>query len=368
MGDILIIDDEEDMRSVVASMLEAEGFSTRQAPSAEDGLVMIRKACPDIIISDINMERMTGFDFLEEVRKDPATAGVPFIFITGVGGRITYRHGMELGADDFLEKPFSRDELLASVRTRLRAREVVQQQSEQKLQDLRSSISQALPHEFRTPLTAVLAFSKILRDDKDVAPEEVRKFSGMIHASAERLHRLVENYLMIADLEVIAADPEGVAHLRAQTAERVSTIVGSTVHDAAEHYMRSKDLMLDMAQATCRMSRDHLAKVVHELTDNAFKFSKPGTPVTVTARSEGKSYLIEISDKGDGMSRDQMERANLFQQFGRKKREQQGAGFGLGLAKRLVELYGGTLTLASGQGTGTTASVTLERVAEEKDG
>jgi signal transduction histidine kinase len=355
----LIIDDEEPIRTLVAATLESEGHTTQSAESAEEGLTALKEFHPDVIISDIRMDGMSGFEFLEEVRKDPATADIPFIFITGVGGKENYRHGMELGADDFLEKPFTKGQLVASVKARLRLKQIQRELGEKKLQDLRSSISQALPHEFRTPLNAVLAFSKILRDDDEITPEEIRKFSGMIHSAGEKLHRLVENYLLYAQVEVAAADERVHAELRQAVTERAEKVIGSSAHDIAEEYGRAKECVVRLQPVNCRIAHDHLAKIVRELIDNAMKFSSPGTPVAIDGAKEGDKYRLRVSDKGTGMAPDQIRNIDVFQQFDRKKLEQKGAGFGLGIVKRLTEIYGGALTVESSPGKGTTANLTL---------
>ena len=155
MNTILIIDDDEKLRTLVSSTLEDEGYDIRQAANGEQGIAMVRSDQPEIIICDIHMEAMSGFDVLREVRKDPSSSTIPFIFLTGMGGRSNFRQGMELGADDYIEKPFTTEELLASVRSRLRVRSIIRQESAQRLESLRSSITHALPHEFRTPLTAM---------------------------------------------------------------------------------------------------------------------------------------------------------------------------------------------------------------------
>lgn len=119
MTTILIIEDDEQTRENLQTILELEGFQTRTAPDGVAGLESVRRNLPDLILCDVMMPRLDGFGVLRELRTHPETATVPFIFITARGERKDQRIGMELGADDYLTKPASVDEVLRAVRTRL---------------------------------------------------------------------------------------------------------------------------------------------------------------------------------------------------------------------------------------------------------
>ncbi len=369
MASLLIIDDEEGIRSIVSAMLREEGYTVHEAQNAEEGLSLIRTEGPDLVICDIFMEGMSGFDVLKRIRADEKISTIPFIFITGVGGKKNYRDGMDLGADDFLEKPFTKAELLASVRTRFRIRQALRYQGEKKLRELQSSISQALPHEFRTPLNAILAFSQIIRDDDELLPEERRKFGNLIHLAGERLHRLAENYLLFADIEVASSDQDRLLEMQQSVAEHAEKTIAASVHDVVDEAGRSRDLILHVEPVSLMFSASHLAKMIREVVGNAAKFSDPGTALRVQGRRIEGLYTIDISDAGIGMSAEQIRDVGVFRQFDRKKREQQGTGFGLELAIRLSELHGGSLNIRSSQGVGTSIHITcnIAEIPVEED-
>src|SRR4029453_1292104 len=130
----------------------------------------------------------------------------PFILMTGQADTAGMRQGMELGADDYLSKPFTVPQLLAAVNARLKKLQTGRQQAERKLADLRASISLALPHELLTPLNGILGFSEIIKTDQHLQPEEVVSMAEAIHDSAERLKRLIENFLIYAQLELFQPD------------------------------------------------------------------------------------------------------------------------------------------------------------------
>ena len=170
MKRILVIDDEEWLREMVHMALAQKGFDVVEA---ENGAVGIDKACkelPDLILCDVNMEKVDGYLTLSSLRNEPATAAIPFILMTGLADNAGLRHGMELGADDYLPKPFTIDELYAAVEARLKKAQALRQEAEKTLADLRDNISLMLPHELRTPLNGILAYGEILAAEAGTLP------------------------------------------------------------------------------------------------------------------------------------------------------------------------------------------------------
>ena len=166
MKPILVIDDEEMYRNTISSVLRQSGYQVVEAEDGEKGLDILQNQPVELIISDVMMENLDGFGFIERVRMDPATSTIPFIFVTGLSDKKTMRKGMTLGADDFLVKPFTGAELVAAVDSRLAKHKEGHSESERKLAQLRSSISLAMPHEIRTPLNSIIGFTELLHAGK----------------------------------------------------------------------------------------------------------------------------------------------------------------------------------------------------------
>ena len=116
---VLIIEDEAPLREQIVELLNFEGFGTLAAQNGRIGVDQARQHSPDVIVCDVSMPEMDGYEVLLELRKQPATSKIPFIFLTARASRSFMRHGMELGADDYLTKPFTNNELLAAIRARL---------------------------------------------------------------------------------------------------------------------------------------------------------------------------------------------------------------------------------------------------------
>jgi len=144
------------------------------------------------IQSKVNRREMgDGYSMLAAIRNDQATATIPLIFITGMADLQAMRHSMELGADDFIPKPFSQSELLNAVRTRLSKHQKLVQQATKQLDELRAAMSATVPHELRTPLNGILGYSDIMRKQfEDLEPVEVGRMAERIHKNAKRLERL----------------------------------------------------------------------------------------------------------------------------------------------------------------------------------
>jgi two-component system sensor histidine kinase/response regulator len=365
MKKILVIDDEDWLREMVQLALEQKGFEVLQAESGAAGIDLARNQLPDLILCDVNMAKLDGYGTLASLRADPATAAIPLILMTGLADNAGMRHGMELGADDYLPKPFTLDGLYAAVDARLRKLEAVRQEAERKLTELRDNISLMLPHELRTPLNGILAYGQILSmDAATIPPAEVAEMGKEIYESGHRLERLIENFLIYAQIELLATDPSKVGALSSKSSDQVAQLIEEHARAQALAANREADLVLEVMDARVAMSDDYLAKVVDELVQNAFKFSPGGTTVRVGMSELPDFVVLTISDSGRGFSTEHITRVGAYMQFERKMHEQQGLGLGLNIAKRLVELHGGTLTIQSKRGVSTSMTVKLPKAPE----
>ncbi len=362
MNKILVIDDEEWLREMVQMALQQKGFDVLLAENGAVGVEIASRQLPDLILCDVNMERMDGYATLSSLRNQPLTASIPFILMTGLADNAGMRHGMELGADDYLPKPFSIEALYAAVGARLKKLQAVRQEAEKKLADLRDNISLMLPHELRTPLNGILSFGEILAADAaNLPPNEVAEMGQVIYESGKRLERLIENFLIYAQIELLTADPQKVNALRQKRTELPAKLIEKTARTQAQLAGRSADVELTVAEIAVPLSEEYLVKIVDELVQNAFKFSQPGSRVSVVLAELPAAVALTVTDHGRGFSTDHVTKVGAYMQFDRKLHEQQGLGLGLGIAKRLTELHGGTLTLQSERGTQTTVTVKLPR-------
>jgi two-component system, sensor histidine kinase and response regulator len=364
MAKILIIEDERPLREEILELLCLENFQVIEAEHGRDGIALAREHQPDLILCDVMMPELDGYGVLEMLRQDLMTAMIPFIFITARAEKADLRYGMVLGADDYLIKPFSRVELLEAIATRFTKQETIERKHQQQLDELRGNITLSLPHELHTPLSGIICMSELLiAEYGSIDPLEGLEMLKTIHISGERLYRLTQNFLLYAELELIASNPKRIIALQNHGMKSaVHSIVSYIAHQKAEQADRSPDLQIDLRGMTVSIPESRLRKIAEEVLDNAFKFSEIGTPVFVVTYLDHHMAGFEVIDQGRGMTAAQITKVGAYMQFERKLYEQQGSGLGLILAKRLTELYGGELTIYS-----TLGERTLVRVVFPKD-
>lgn len=361
MATVLVIDDERIICEMIGEILSLHEMDVLKAFNGQDGVSMALDAEPDVILCDVSMPGLDGFGTLELIRSHAALVHTPFIFLTGHSDRASMRRGMELGADDYITKPFRPNELVGSISARLerqrRLRKLMQKSGSAEF-----SILGVLPHELNTPLQKILGFSDILREDvQELTSEDIAKTADLIHRSAERLHRLTENFLSFAQLERLAHDPEASHQLKQTVLPQIKVQVAEVVEARVKQHDRQDDLAMLLDEAAVHINEAHLTKIVEELVDNACKFSAPGQRVEVVGKmheDEGM-YLLQVGDEGRGMSSDAIQEIGAFRQFDRQLYEQQGVGLGLSLAVRIAELHGGKIKISSAEDEGTIVSVVL---------
>jgi two-component system sensor histidine kinase/response regulator len=360
MTKILVIEDEASLLEGILTMLSFEDFEAIGATDGTTGVRLALEYLPDLIISDIMMPGLDGYGVLMALQDDPVTARLPFVFLTAKSEREHVRYGMELGADDYVTKPFTRDELLTAIRARLAKQAVIEQEYDKRLDDLRQTVTLVLPHELRTPLTSLVGYAELLMTDSEVlTPDQVIQMADAVLKAGKRLRRQLENFLLYAQLEVIKLDSEWIAALRGGRTSDPATIIEDTAHGQAAERDRDADLGVNAQNAVVQADGDILRKIVCELVDNAFKFSRPGTQVEIMASAHDDSYRVLISDQGRGMTPEQIKNTEAYIQFERKFYEQQGTGLGLVIARRMVDLQGGYLTIESMPAQGTQVLVEL---------
>ncbi|NJR64911.1 MAG: response regulator [Leptolyngbyaceae cyanobacterium CRU_2_3] len=360
MKTILIIEDEPAIRESICDLLEIEGFSVIDAELGHKGVQIAEERLPDLILCDVNLPDTDGYEILTTLQKNPVVKTIPFIFLTAKGTKADLRHGMNLGADDYLVKPCSAEELLGAIAIRMDRQDTLRTQSQQQLDVLRNNIALFLPHELHTPLNSILLFSEILVDEYASIPRnDILEISKGIHGSAERLYRLIQNFLCYAQLEIAAHDPERRVALCMGETNLSDVRITEVATRLARQANREADLSLQLQNANLNMSDNRLQKIMEELIENAFKFSNSGSPVEITSKTTDQGYRVNITDWGRGMTAEQIANLGAYMQFDRRFYEQQGSGLGLIIAKRMLELHGGQMQIDSTLGQQTTIQLTI---------
>lgn len=355
MKTILIVDDDMQVRTMFGMALRRGGYHVIEAGSGSEGLATARQHLPDLILTDIHMPGGDGSTLLHDIRHDPELRSKQVVMMTGRPDLVTPRKGMEDGADDFLIKPVGLQALRNCIDARFSRASISWRVEDQAVAKLRSTVPSNLPHEFFTPMAGIIGLLEILRSsDTQFSPEEVADIHSDIYQSALRLNRTLRNYLLILDLQAAASSPPPI--LDPQKAEKA---LRAGIEETLRLSKRREDVTVSLNPCAIAIGADDLSRIVEELVDNAWKFSRQGSPVRVDFSADG---ILTVTDEGRGMTADEIKSIGAFQQFDRKKHEQQGLGLGLTLAQKLTALANAKLSIESQPGKGTQVKVTFPPV------
>lgn len=362
---ILLVEDNEDLRENATLVLSLEGYQVFSACDGQEAIELLTtgKCQPDLIVSDIAMPRMDGYAFFKAVREVPELRVVPFIFLTARGSARDIRFGKQLGADDYLPKPFNADDFLVAVENKLRRAQEMRDHAESELDDARRTMVQLLSHELRTPLTYVTGGFSLLAEELQSAllPEDMQISMGLIHNGTQRLNRLAEQMVLYAELI------SGHARLQLQAAG-VPTDLASLVADVvalARREFQSRQIQFKTDFSLTEPVEvlavpQLLSNALYEVLRNAATYCREGTETTISLTVEGDEVVIAICDQGWGIPAENRKAIwDVMIQSERDKYEQQGVGMGLPIVRATMLMHGGSASLESEVNKGTTVTLRL---------
>ncbi len=360
MSKILLIDDDVALRDVVSRALGRQGFEVVEAVDGKDGIARTRDTLPDLVICDLNMPGMDGYEVLSTLRADPRLVDIPFIFLTGQSAPTEMRHGMNLGADDYLTKPVDLGDLLSAVRIRLERRK--SQRDRQEKQIARGmELFSGIVHDLRDPLFVMLGYTDLLKSKAGEAqspPVDSRQILDRMQQAVGRMQTIISETLFLARsrMQRLPFDP-GPLDLR-EFCE----------HLVADHDENARLRFVCLSEAGCPLVADalRLRQALENLISNALKYSDD--LVTLRLSSSPKCYLLEIRDEGIGIPRS--EQPAVFEPFfrGTNTGLKPGHGLGLSIVKSCIEQHGGKVAFSSVEGKGTAFFLTLPKEPPAKTG
>jgi two-component system sensor histidine kinase/response regulator len=364
---ILVVDDNPALLRSVERLLRMEGFRVLLAIDGEEAMQQLGAADypPDLIVSDIAMPAMDGFEFFKAVRQHEEWLDVPFLFLTARDRIEDLRLGYSLGADDYLVKPLDQERLLLVIRSKLKRRaELLEhiQIQQQALDAVKRELSLMVAHELRTPLVSIRMVADILSREMDrMSPDQVQDMLDMMQTGSLRLSRLVEQMVLFVQIQSGSlADSIG-AHVRPGL---VREAIADAVDRARQFSYRQHEIRLRFEEldpdTLVNGDMGSLKQALAELLSNAITFSPAHEEVQVTQWVADSMVWITVTDKGPGIPPEELEHVfEAYHQHNRRQHEQQGVGIGLTLARAIIEAHGGTLSLHSVVGEGTQATVGL---------
>lgn len=343
---ILVIEDEDVLRLSIIELLEFEDYLVFGACNGKEGIEVAIKELPNLILTDIMMPIKNGYEVVQYLKNNVETSSIPVIFLTAKSEKVDSRFGMSLGVEDYITKPFSKQELTNAIKVQFDKQDKIEKNFNNRLEKLKFDLASNLPHELRTPLNGILASSHFLINEYfNLSIDDISELHKTIYTSALRLNNLISNYLLYSDLEMIYINGDICLEMRNSFLETTEFSLKSIFKRKFNSEQRENDLFFNLVDSAIQIDEEHFNKLVTELADNALKFSEPSFKVEVSSYVKDYQYYLHIKNEGIVIDNSQVEKIGAYVQFDRKKHEQQGSGLGLIISKRICQIFDGSIEI-----------------------
>ncbi len=334
---ILVVEDDEAVRQTLVDILELNGHEVRSATNGQEALALARQEAPALVLTDVEMPILDGFGLLRELRGDESLRRVPVIVLSAKVDRAATRRGMELGADDYITKPFTEDKVIHSIAARLERKDLL---------DELDAFAHTVAHDLRNPLATLVGRLALLEMKIGRADEAaLRRNATEASLAAQRLSRIIDELLVLAGV-------------RQQEVAPVALDMGAVVGEALD---RLEDLL---ERSGARVERPQtwpaalghgpwIAHVWVNYLSNAAKYGGPEPRITLggEALPGGRRVRFWVQDRGPGL--DAATQAALFVPFTRiSAARATGHGLGLSIVRRIADKLGGGVGVESAPGEG----------------
>lgn len=359
MKKILIVEDYRPLREEITDWLRFDGFEVYNAENGNDGVKQATLHIPDLILCDIMMPGIDGTEVLTILQEQESTQHIPFIFMTALATRDNVRSGMNLGADDYITKPFTRKDLLATIGTRLRksdglrdkadARITEQTEQLQTQNEYLEAFNYSISHDLRAPLRIISGFAgMLLSENAEQLDDNGKRMLGIISANAKKMGIMIDallNFSKLRHQEISDDVLDMTAFAREVWEELKVPEIRFTLHPLPK--ARGDEILVRL--------------VLQNLIGNSVKYSanKPIRKIEVGFDEDETGGAYFVRDNGAGF--DMKEAGNLFTMFHRLHSDKEFEGHGIGLANvhRILERLNGTIRASAHRGEGATFWFTL---------
>jgi len=353
---ILIVDDNFENIFLIKSLLKTSRYETLEANSGQEALDILDQHPVDLVLLDVMMPGMDGFEVCKRMRENPAVENIPVIFLTAKNDPESINHGLTIGGNDYVTKPFQMKELLARVSNHIQHRitQVQLEQSNQKNQELLHILS----HDLSNPLSSIVSLSEVIEDE----PAMSTQFNP-------RIKELAENGLELVSLirQMRSLESKGLELTPVSLQEATARCLKFNQDRAQE---KGITLVVEEFPGSLWVQAELTSlvnTVLSNLVTNAIKFSVTGSTIAIRASRDPGQVFLEVIDHGIGMSETLLSQVfDVTKKTSRSGTEaERGTGFGMPLVKQFIEHYGGTIELSSNDGVAHGTAVKLTFVPAE---
>jgi two-component system, sensor histidine kinase and response regulator len=360
---ILIIDDNKHIRTQINLVLKLEGYTTFMASNGLEGVSVAKESLPSLIICDIMMPELDGYGVLSILRSNASTADIPFLFLSAKAEKQDIRQGMNLGADDYLWKPFSTEDLIKAIEARLDRHETTRRALSDKLTPFaslsltRDKFLSLMTHDLKSAFTGILGLSELMSaKHHDMSEGEFTETLALMNETAQSTYGLLDSFLEWSRLQLGGM----VANRTTFDVQLIGQRTLSLLSANAKH--KQITIANSIPQYTQVWADQRMVEaIIRNLLYNALKFTHRGGSITLTALEEEHCIRISVSDTGIGINEDDIVRLlqpeNEFTTLG--THGERGTGLGVLFCRELAEKNNGTLSILSEKEKGSTFSFTL---------
>ena len=363
---ILAVDDTPDNLILVETILESEGFEIDLVADGLSALQQIIESPPDLILLDVMMPGIDGYEVTRRIRSNPELPYIPILLITAFT-ESSVVEGLDAGADDFIRKPFDTDELLARVRSLLRLKHSLDEQ--QKMARQREDFVSRMTHDLRTPLVASDRMLNLFQQEIfcKISPEMKQAIAVMIrsnHNLTQMVNNLLEVYRIEAGKKTLNSETCNLSEMLIEVVEELNPIA----NDKGLTLKVDTSALEKLGENAGIVTGDRLElrRVFSNLIGNAIKFTDTGgieARIFESAENNDKNLVtIEIEDTGYGIAAE--DQATIFERFRQGRNKRAGSGLGLHLSRLIVEAHGGAIELFSEVGKGSVFTVRLPKQSQ----
>lgn len=362
---ILVVDDTPDNLRLLSAILTKQDYEVRKALNGFQAISSIKADAPNLILLDIKMPDMNGFEVCEMLKQDPETCDIPVIFISALSDALDKVQAFSVGGTDYITKPFQEAEVLVRIENQLQIQALQKQLKDQnhalvQTNQALEEFSYIVAHDLQQPLQSIQGYARIMTlQYPELLDTAVNHYIDKILAASGRMQELIQ-YLL------------NYAHIGKHSDEMARVDCNRVLSQALQN------LDMAMKESEARVNHDELpvvwgdsmqlVQLFQNLINNAIKFSRPATPptISITVAPKNEDWLFQVADNGVGISPEYL--SSIFEMFQRIDSEKNGvipgSGIGLAICKKIVESHGGQIWVTSELGSGTAFSFVLPRLQE----
>ncbi|MCB1192692.1 MAG: hybrid sensor histidine kinase/response regulator [Leptospiraceae bacterium] len=354
-GRIIIVDDVPKNIQLAANILTREGFHVEFSTDGNEVFNLIKDRDFDLILLDIMMPKMDGYDVCKQLKQNENTKDIPIIFLTAKSGAENITLGLELGAVDYVTKPFNIEELVRRVRTHVELKKKTQELKEANLS--KDKFFSIIAHDLKNPFNAIMSIHSLLREEAvKIQSEQINKYLDLLVPATKNAYSLLENLLEWSRLQNQTKIPQ-------KNNFSTEELIYTSIYPLSELLKQKEiELIYDLGENTKVLIDIHMmGSVLRNLLSNAIKFTKRNGKITIKSEKQNGFIKISVSDSGVGIPEKRIK--SLFvigehvSSVGTEK--ELGTGLGLILCKEFVEKHSGKIWVESIEGQGSVFCFTI---------